>query len=255
MNKILFLTEVPTAHLDELHPLIDGHFCIASECLKDPAYFEWYKNRPKNASVMLDNGMFEEGKPLSVDELFELCEAIQPNVVFAPDQVGDKVTTLEMSKEFHRKVREAKKPWNVAFIPQGANPVDIAHCYYNMASFLYHDKKDHEDTTPPIIGISFLNDRPKVIAEIQREYKTLAPVWHHFLGMYGLDEIKTWPQGVYSCDTIKPFKAAFHGYTLEDCPRGLGKWDTSMQLELEDYPRYTLMYRNIARMHQALTRR
>jgi hypothetical protein len=86
LNKIKFLTEVPTAYLDVLDPVIDGHFCIASECLKDEAYYNWYIN---HSSIMLDNGMFEEGKPMEGRDLAAIADALKPKLVWAPDQVGD----------------------------------------------------------------------------------------------------------------------------------------------------------------------
>ena len=243
MNKIKFLTEVPTAYLNDLDPVIDGHFCIASECLKDEAYYEWYKANPPD---MLDNGMFEEGHPLSVDALFTIASNVNPKLVWAPDQVGDMHGTIATSVEFLVKSLDAKAPWQVGFIPQGANPTEVACCYYKMAAIL------RQVYAKPLVGISFLNDRPKVLEEIN----SLGGLFHdtdlHFLGMYNLEEIKGWPKQVVSCDTIKPFKAAYYRHELHNCPRGLGKWNTNMELHMPDQT--ILMYRNLAVMHKALGR-
>ena len=103
--------------------------------------------------------------------------------------------------------------------------------------------------TNPIVGISFLNDRQAVIDEINSMGGFFPNVGLHFLGMYNLEEIAGWPKEVVSCDTIKPFKAAFYNYTLEECPRGLGKWSTDMVISEVNH---WLLYRNLSVMHTAL---
>lgn len=240
-SKIEFFTEVPTAYLDKLTDVIDGHFCIATECLKDPEYYAWYKNRPRNVEVMLDNGMFEEGKPLSPAQLFDIASEIRPNIVFAPDQVGNRVKTFKMTYEFIEMCEKYHVSWNVGVIPQGESPQDIVLCHNDMIQ--------HLDFAGPI-GISFLNNRENVCNIL-----TCNDFWsdyhkYHFLGLYNVDEIRTWPARIASMDSIKPFKAAMHGHLVEDCPRGLGKWNTQITVDDE-----ALMYRNIAVMHKALSRR
>lgn len=247
-NKILFYTEVPTAHLDELHPLIDGHFVIATECLKDQKYLDWYLNRPRDCRIMLDNGMFEEGHPLEVNTLLNLACQLHPDVVFAPDQVGDRYRTLDMSAEFIRKATAQGYDGRIGLIPQGATAEEVSSSYTDLCDLA--DKY----SLSVVFGISFLNDRPKVIECIQANGGFSEYDDHHFLGMYDLSEIASWPDCVVSCDTIKPFKSAFHGHRLETCPRGLGKWNTSMVIDPSS-PVSCIMHQNIAKMHRALTRR
>jgi hypothetical protein len=55
-------------------------------------------------------------------------------------------------------------------------------------------------------------------------------------------------------DTVKPFKAAYHGYELENCPRGLGKWNSHMVMTDGNPDGMELLYRNIASLHRHLTR-
>jgi hypothetical protein len=69
--------------------------------------------------------------------------------------------------------------------------------------------------------------------------------------MYNTSEIARWPSVVRTMDTVKPFKAAYFGYKVEDMPRGLGKWNTRMKLTDEQE---ALLYRNLAYMHRRLTR-
>jgi len=248
LNKISFFTEVPTAHLEELDNVIDGHFCISSYCLQDPVYYDYYARHKTNKPVMLDNGMFEDGHPISIEHLLAITKAIKPQVVFAPDQVGDAVLTKEMSVNFfHRCANDVDcKFSSIAFIPQGSDALEVAVSYGQMYQWLRRQGIQY-----PIIGISFLNDRDEVLQCINELYGGLFDTYHHFLGLYHIDEIKRWPKEIYSMDTIKPFKAAYYGHKIEDCPRGTGKWTTDMEL-VEEHK--ALLYRNIAKMHTTLTR-
>lgn len=242
MSKIKFYTEIPTRHLDELSPVVDGHFVIASECLKDPDYFDWYKNCDQR--MILDNGMFEEGHPLSPEELYKVADQIRPEIVFAPDQVGDMVHTCSMTRTFIEMCAERNAPWKVGVIPQGRDPWEVVMCHNYMASTM--------DFEGPI-GISFLNDRREIIRMLNAHgYWTKRP--YHFLGLYDTEEIQHWPGCVTSMDTIKPFKAALYGHDLEVCPRGLGKWNTGMNFHEGHLASEVQLYRNYAKMHTLLTR-
>lgn len=191
---------------------------------------------------MVDNGMFEEGKPLSPEALFDVAKELKPDVVFAPDQVGDMSETMHMTHHFIDLCRYSDATWKVGVIPQGRDAYEVVEC---------HDRMLREMCFEGPIGISFLNDRPKIVNFMTQHKRWRESRWYHFLGMYSLSEIPTWPAGVKSMDTIKPFKAAMHGYTLEDCPRGLGKWNTRISMPEENVP---LMYENYRAMYRALRR-
>lgn len=237
--KIQLGLEVPTAHLDSMVGLVDWFFCIATECHKDQAYYDWHVHRPNAAKVMLDNGMYEEGKPMDIRDLLHLAECIQPEVVFAPDQVGDAKLTLDMTQEFIARVKASKALPNtkVGVIPQGKDPEEIVSCYRAMM------RKGLIQGNP--VGISFLNDRDAVASLMPWDPK----IWYHYLGLYNTTEIASWPEAITSMDTVKPIKGAYHNYRVEDTPRGLGKWNTRMEVQ-----NTSLMYRNISKMHHTLTR-
>lgn len=241
-NRVLFASEIPTAHLDEIHPMIDIHFVIATECIKDQAYFDWYCNRPRDAKVILDNGMFEEGKPMNTEDLISVAKAIKPEVVFAPDVVGDRYLTMAMTEEFIALSNQIGASWEVGVIPQGKDVEDIVSCY----NFFIHCTKFNGP-----IGISFLNDRKAFVKYMSEHKYWYTHHWHHFLGMYDVYEIPTWPKCVKSMDTIKPFKAAMRGIKLDSCPRGLGIWNTSLTMPEIYKP---LMIENYRRMKQILER-
>jgi hypothetical protein len=247
-TKIGLAMEVPTKYLDLMCDLVDWHFVIATECLKDPKYFSWYRSRPERVKIMLDNGMFEEGKPMSPAKLAAIAEELKADVVFAPDLVGDRQATLAMTEEFLNLSFHAK--WQVGMIPQGHDPEDIVQCFEDFISRGYLSL----GMGPPVIGLSFLNDRPEVVRLMKRKgYFDMHDIWFHMLGLYNTQEIAEWPSTIKTMDTVKPFKAAYHNYEVVNCPRGLGKWDTKMTFPIEAHG-VSLLFKNIATMHKILTR-
>lgn len=242
MNKIILSMEVPTQLLPIIDPFIDSHFIIGTEALKDPSYLAFYKEynrKPGHKLTFLDNGMYEEGKPLSPKELLGLTLEVKPDVVFASDVVGDASKTFDLTREFLELCKEVKYQGKVGVIPQGKDTQEILDCHETMIRLLNFDGP---------IGLSFLNDR-------QDLFKKLKPFryrWYHALGLYSLDEIATWPWFIESMDTVKPLKAAYHYLGLETPVRGLGKWNSSMLFD--SINQYSLLYRNLALLHTELSR-
>lgn len=242
MQKIALFMEVPTAHLDDLSLVLDGHFVIASRCLSHPEYLKWYEQNAGKVRVMLDNGTHEDRKPVSVLELYTLAERVQPDVVFAPDILYDADETLRLSHQFMDLSDRHNAPWQVAIVPQGKDLNSLLRCYEEAWDLLQGDG---------LIGLSLMDNRSEFVDGIIEKYGGLLNCPHHMLGLRTLTEIPDWPEGIVSMDTVKPLKAAYHRLNLEDCPRGLGVWDTSWKLDDAQMGR---CYRNIARLHQALTR-
>lgn len=251
MRKIALYMEVPTAHLDDLHPLIDGHFCIASTCLKDAGYFQWYKdfsrNHPRDCNLILDNGAHEEGTPVSNTTLFNIAQEIQPNMVFAPDILEDRKETLALGKEFIALHKEYEPNWKIGLVPQGEDDEDLHRCYEEM--FMLHRANPH---IVSCIGLSLMDNRANLINTILNHHGSLAPVDHHMLGLRNLEEIPLWPKQIVAMDTVKPFKAAHFDKKIEEDCRGLGKWNSKWKFE-DSQERY-LCYRNICVLHKHLSR-
>lgn len=244
LRKIAFAMEIPVAHLEELENHIDFHFVIASECFKNEAYFNYYLNylqKPRNERklIMLDNGMYEEGHPLSPNVLFDIATSLQPDIVWAPDCYSSSSETLRLTDEFLKLSKHGS--WQTGVIPQGLNSRAVATCYENMLDL---------DFDGPI-GMSFLNDREEVFNILRDREALQEDIPHHNLGLYNLEEITTWPSCVKSVDTVKPFKGAINNLLMTDNLRGLGKWNT--RWKLEDSLSYKYLYKNLSLIHKALS--
>ena len=237
MSKVYLSMEVPVQLLDLVDPLIDGHFVIATELLKNQEYWDWYKaygRRPREQRnfVMLDNGAYE-AEAVSPECLHELANSIQADLVWAPDTLHDGDKSYRQTEDFLSYVgREV--PYQVGIIPQGKTADEIINNYLKL--------EEHYEGAFTWVGLSFKNPRAKVVKFIKDR-----PI--HYLGLCSLDEIKTWPDNVISMDTVKPIKAAYYCDYIEEMQRGLGIWNASMEVS-----RLDLVYRNIARLHAALTK-
>jgi hypothetical protein len=245
--KKLVSLEIPSAHLDELDKLVDFHFIIVTELLKNERYFEWYKKylKKKNRKcVLLDNGMYEEGKPLGVKEYVEVIKELRPDYAFAPDLVDHMNETLSLTEDFIKRMKKLNPlthqghPIRIGVIPQGDDSIEVVQCYLKM------EEKFEKDFN--LIGISFLNNRPEVLKFWPEKYNKKK--WHHMLGLYNVEEFKDWPHFCVSFDTVKPIKAAYHNLRLEELKRGIGKWSSKMVVENKE-----LMYRNILELHRKAT--
>lgn len=235
--KTYLSMEVPAQLLDCVDPLIDGHFVIATELLKNEAYFDWFKaygRKPKEKRnfIMLDNGAYE-AETVSSAELIRLAGEIHADLVWAPDTLYNGPKSRMQTQEFLEMCINYPQPFQIGIIPQGGCAKELIDNYIFFK--MNYDKVFHW------VGLSFKNDREDVVGFIQE------PV--HYLGLRDLEEIKSWPSNVISMDTVKPIKAAKFGVNLENLERGLGIWDSHMTLEDP-----ALMYRNIAKLHAALTR-
>lgn len=236
--KKLVSLEIPSAHLSEIDPLIDFHFVIATELTKNVEYFNWYSSylqKKKRKLVMLDNGVYEEGTPMKINEYISLIKELNPDVVFAPDVLFNTEQTFELVKEFLSKFKSSTI--RVGVIPQGDTPLKVIEQYKQFES-LWGSKFE-------VVGLSFLNDRQTIL----QHWSIYKPKkWYHMLGLQSIHEIQTWPKQWVSFDTVKPIKAAYHGYKLEDLPRGIGKWSSKFEVKDKE-----LLFRNILELHRWAT--
>jgi hypothetical protein len=99
--------EIPTALLKTISSLVDLDFILAQFVLEDPDYAEFF--RKSTRFKILDNGFHERGEPLSLTEIAEAAERCAPNVVIAPDWLGDAARTYEGFTATKKKLGSAYK--------------------------------------------------------------------------------------------------------------------------------------------------
>lgn len=229
MYKKMYL-ECPSHILPEVDKVIDGHFIIASELERNEEYQNFFLEGRNISPVMLDNGMYETGQPLSWKELKKWVFKIHPNIVFAPDYFCEGEKTFFSWLKAYEDLGTC-----VGFIPHGKDPNEI----------VYWIGRCLEVYGQTVIGLTFQHNRPKVLKLIrQRGFHLFNSKWHA-LGLCSWKEHWELPSWISSYDTVKPLKAAYHGMKVEELPRGIGKWSSKMKIQRMD-----LVFRNIAAMRR-----
>ena len=91
----------PTSTLGSIGAWNNYHLCLAQQVLKDPEYTEFFRDLKeiRGDFVILDNGK-AEGVSLTDEELMEAVRRLNPNVVAAPDIIGQGAESLEATHNF-----------------------------------------------------------------------------------------------------------------------------------------------------------
>ena len=110
------------------------HLMVANEVAKDPeAYHDvakYIRQVYSKSWIILDNGAYEEGKPVDIGMMREAVETVKPDVVAAPDVIGNCERTIDI---FLRRFTE----WSSLGVPlmailHGTSLYEIRRCLYVM---------------------------------------------------------------------------------------------------------------------------
>jgi hypothetical protein len=75
--------------------------------------------------VILDNGVIENGSPVSLDDLLRAANTVQASVVVAPDVIGDLAETKRLVAEQADKIYQR---YPIMLIPQGETFDEVYEC-------------------------------------------------------------------------------------------------------------------------------
>ena len=201
--------EIPQVLYEELAPLCDFDFCLAQEVLASEKYSELYtqvgKNHGLSREVIMDNGFHELGRPLSVPELVDAAERINPNYVIAPDMIDD----LPWTYEAWKKCAKAFEKSETQVLPVLTSAPEL-----DQKSFLLN-------VEGPILCLPYRRPR---LSWVQFHIDTIVKKWDriHLLGVNEPAELEEFVHisgqtGLrISVDTSKPVKWGLLGNQL-DC--------------------------------------
>lgn len=157
--KVAFIC--PTMYLSTAATKGDLHLVLAQHVLNNSAYCEFYRNEEKYK--ILDNGAFELGHPMLVEDIVRASKMIGAHEVVAPDVFRDGKKTLDAVRNFVCQVKtlmylhdqthnfDAK----IMAVPHGKDFVDWFNCFQE----LYHD------SSIDVIGIGY------------QSCKAMQPLW------------------------------------------------------------------------------
>jgi hypothetical protein len=136
-------SEVPASLLHEswYKRMTDYDFVIASHCLQNNEYYQYYCQPRGERELYLDNGAFENGKSIDVPKYLEIIKNLSPNVVVLPDVVNDCFTTVMASKSFLNDVVNSNsilfEGIKFMFVLQGKSMDEYLYSFEKILS-IYH---------------------------------------------------------------------------------------------------------------------
>jgi len=203
--------EIPKPFLHNLTSLTDLDFTLAHLILEDDEYRQFYTNQAEiGRFVIMDNSFHELGHPLSPEELKQAASLSKPNIIIAPDKLGDYRFGMEA---FHATRNILPRHQKIAFVLAGASPSERAEMFMKL--------KDHAD----MICFPFRAPRLEWFLDLTRKIPDHIkwPPRIHLLGVNELNELSAFrqafntfgvPHNRLSVDTAKPIKFGLLGHKL-----------------------------------------
>lgn len=258
--------------LDWYASMSDGiHLTLAHMVLKDPVYTAWYRKRSEaGETIILDNGAYETGEPMTPLELVEAAKRVGATTVVAPDYPGQRwQKTMQAYQQFYDELPE---PFKILGIPQSAHG-DIAgweRCFNDMFEA---NRRDREPNRLSHLGMSILAcpnafreatktkdiELNRFVATAHAREHCIAKDWlhdaqvnvHYFGFGARADLLPYYRDFGTSMDTKGPVKAAYNSLSLVGgrLPRGGQEpLDLSMEAFENSDPRQNLAYENITKL-------
>jgi len=193
-------------------PYGDANFCLA-QLYKDNIEYKFNIRKAQvkhERPLMLDNGAWEFGKSMNVNDYISIIEELKPDYAVIPDVYKNKELSQKMTYDFFEKYKLTPNV-ELMYVPQGENIEQIIDCYNEVMN-----NKSHIWIDTAIIGI------PKHVGEIMNRI-TFTDILYdnvdikfkhvHFLGYWNWEELmytpierKSWT--LDSIDTKAPVKYA-----------------------------------------------
>lgn len=173
--------------------------------------------KQKGNFTILDNGVYEEGKAVDMDDLVRAAVSVGADEIILPDVIGDGDKTIDLMYESlnHIYRKGLKGLWRFMAVCQGATLADFIHCFEKLDAHPWIDT----------IGI------PKVAGALTPIGRAgLEGLWKdskkqiHLLGCYkNMIEYKAFskPERIRSADTCLPALLSIRstrGNAFEDRP-------------------------------------
>jgi len=185
----------------------DFIFAIAP-MLKIPEYAQVIRqSRAVGKELYIDNGEYE-GQRMDVDEYLALCLEWKPRVVVAPDVILDCDKTIELSREFLRKLPlngSKRRPFEIMVVLQGRSAREKMDCYWTLMK-----EFDFE-----VVGLGLgafekrWKDRFFFLQNLECCRGRL-----HVLGVANIHDLCFWKGIAETVDTSLPFHLAQEGKTF-----------------------------------------
>jgi len=198
----------------------DFIFAIAPMLQHDKYRFCIERGRQLGKEIWLDNGAYE-GAVFSPEELHALCGQLTPDVVVAPDVIGDSKATLQLTDNFIRYwMSDPPCDARIMGVVQGEDREDRARCFHALIEL------GIDLFGLPLRGFQRDAEERK---RFYHEYNSMADVNFHILSTSGYDDMIAYRDEPVTLDTSLPFLCAQNNMLFPcDRPDTTLDWDRDM---------------------------
>lgn len=228
-DRLLVAHEAPISLFEHSKKFNDYSYALIHLYLENERYRKFFDQEVKDGRmVYLDNSCFEKKEPFPTDKIIEVCESLKPEIVIAPDVLGDGFTTTEYFKSFKKKLETASFKPKIMAIAQGKGEEEFFKCYelfskdpeVELIGIPYHIKFYHNylknvnsDT------LKFVMARRTLINRLLKSGYLNPQKKHHLLGCSDPVEFQSYINQnkynfLYSVDTSCPVMMAMKGKEL-----------------------------------------
>lgn len=156
---------------------------------------------PEVKYKMMDNGTYESGQPLPIEEFLATAHQLKVDEIVLPDVIQKRLETTQLTLIF---ISTVTKEFKYAAVPQGNNPLEWIECYKEFA------KVDEIDVLCiPIWLQKKFGCRPAVVHKLLKDREWAFNKTHHLIGLDGYGELYNYPiELIRSVDTSLPLSRA-----------------------------------------------
>lgn len=203
---IALAMEIPTAKLSDWSTLADLDFVLAHVVLADREYADFFRRRPFERELILDNSYHELGYPLPMSDLLEAANRCRADYVISPDRVGD----VEFNADQFRIARTMLQGYKLAVVMTNPPSNDM----WDRENYLF-SVRDAE-----MLCCTF--KEPRRFENYIRSPTALRWSRVHLLGCAELSELTPWSHIArssvkkFSMDTGKALKHAMRGSKMDE---------------------------------------
>lgn len=228
--------EIPTSMLRQWTALTDLDFILAHKVLADDEYASFFRERPIDRELILDNSTHEFGHPIPLSDLRKSAELCRADIVIAPDIVNEQIDEAQYRQNL-QWLRECGAEFKgtgyiLASVLCGLTPeqrtfyADVATEHAGVMCFTFHDRH-----------------RLQWFDEFRQNPEFMLWDRIHILGVSSIDEMREWvrisdsyPSHDFSIDTTKAVKwgAQLKEIDKLESLRG-GPIDAKAVLELKEF--------------------
>jgi len=205
--------EIPINYIENCSQQTDFDFALAHLILEDPEYASYYLKLKSTSTrkLILDNGLFELGHALPSHKLFSAAELVQPDILIAPDVLGDAFETGQKFADFATEYQA--RNYNLGVVIQGKTLTEAIGCYKHFSSLSNVDcicfpfGARYAEFAFLEKDAQCLCSRLALITQLTKQGLVNLNKWHHLLGAGLPYELRLLSKFVWlnSVDTSIPF--------------------------------------------------